>query len=530
MTAVEALQQTCDYCCTAPATGTLAQSATCDQCNAAELTPIRHRLVKVEEARDAAESTTIKTSTPQVSRPDLEGPMAGVDGYRYTDRGNAERLLAQSGEVLRYVPLWRRWLTYDGTRWRLDYADTSTSNLAAKIGSNLIEQVGDVYQSSDKLKPLLAHVKRCESAAGIVATLQVASSVPGVAIDHETLDAEAWLLNVGNGTIDLRTGQMRPHDPSDLMTMIAAVDYDRHATWPEWERFLERVIPDDEVRYFVQRLAGLALVGAQLEHMLPICLGGGANGKSTMTKVLADVLGDYAIVASRDVLLAMKHDSHPTAKADLFRKRFAHSGELPAGAKLDEAQVKELTGGDRIKARRMREDHWEFDPSHLLWLHANHRPTIEGTDDGIWRRVLLIPFDVQVPPEDRDPHLAGRIVTNEGSGVLRWALEGLADYRKNGLRIPPIVAEATRAYRGESDTVSAFLSECSITIDPNSSTDSSDLIALHGEWFVASGSTENEGGHYQRVISALKKEGVTTAKNSRRGRYWRGVAVGGDGV
>jgi putative DNA primase/helicase len=464
-----------------------------------------------------------------VAKPDPTGPMAGVDGFHYTDKGNADRLLTNHRGLLRFVPRWRAWLTYDGKRWSRDHGDTFVAHLASEIGQQLIARVPDVYHSTDKLKPLLAAVRRIESAAGITATLQVASTVPDVAIDHEVLDADAWLLNVDNGTINLETGQLREHDPTDLLTMKAAVAYSPDAEYPQWARFLEQVLPDPDVRAFVQRVAGLALLGGQPEHILIICIGIGANGKSTLTRVLADVLGDYAVVASRDLLVAMQHDSHPTSKADLFRRRFAHSGELPAGAKLNEAQVKELTGDDKVKARRMREDFWEFDPSHLLWLHANHRPQIEGTDDGIWRRVMLIPFDVQIPKEDRDANLAQRIVKEEGPGVLRWMLEGLAAWQANGLGVPPIVEAATADYRNESDTVATFIDECHVVYGPNESVDSSILLALHGEWFAASGSTESEAGHYQRVVAHIKEHGAVTARTKARGRYWQGVSAGGDG-
>jgi len=455
---------------------------------------------------------------------DHDGPMAGVDGYRYTDHGNAQRLLARQGDRLRYVPLWHAWLAYDGRRWRIDHADTVAAHLAAQIGQELIRHVPKVYGENSKLNPLLAAVRRAESAAGVAATLSLASSVPGVAIDHEALDADPWRLNVRNGTVDLRTGERAPHDPADLLTLCAEADHDPSATAVEWDRFVERILPDLEVRLFVRRLAGLALIGVQLEHMLVICLGRGANGKSTITRVLADVLGSYAVTTSRDVLLALKHDAHPTARADLFRRRFAHSGEIPPGARLDEAQVKELTGGDRIKARRMREDFWEFDPSHLLWLHANHRPSIEGTDDGIWRRVVLIPFDEQIPVAERDPHLARRIVDNEASGVLNWALDGLADYHANGLQIPDRVAAATGEYRNASDTVARFMVESGLTFEPSATIGANDLLAMHGDWFSAAGITEPEKAHYQRVIEALKAGGARSTRLGKdRRRGWTGI-------
>ena len=460
--------------------------------------------------------------------PAIDSPLAGVDGIHYTDVGNADRLLGAHGEEVRFVPIWGRWLVFSGGRFRLDHADTLVSHLVAELGRDLLSRIGEVFGNTKATGELIRWIRRIESAAGIAATLSVAATRPGVAIDHEALDADPWLLNVRNGTINLRTGTLRPHSPGDLLTMRADVDHRPDAPAERWEQFIADVLPDANVATFVQRLAGLALLGAQPEHLLVILLGDGANGKSTLTRVIPSVLGDYAVVASRDVLLALKHDSHPTAKADLFRRRFAHSGELPPAAKLDEAQVKELTGGDRIKARRMREDFWEFDPSHLLWLHANHRPLIEGTDDGIWRRVVLVPFDVKILPDERDPHLAEHILADEASGVLRWMLAGLADYLNHGLQIPDIVNAATERYRTESDTVAAFFAEAGLVFGPKVWTPTADLIALHGEWFTANGATEPERAHYQRVTTVLKERGAAQRRNRQRGRYWSGVGIAAD--
>jgi len=456
----------------------------------------------------------------------LESPLAGVDGVHYTDVGNADRLIAAYGEQLRYVPIWGRWLVFSGGRFRLDHGDTLVSHLVAEVARDLLQRIGEVRGDTKATGDLIRWIRRTESAAGISATLTVAATRPGVAIDHEALDANPWLLNVTNGTVNLRTGVLQDHSPTDLLTMRANVAYQPNAQAPQWTGFIAQILPDTGVARFVQRLAGLALLGLQLEHLLVILLGFGANGKSTLTKVFASVLGDYAVVASRDVLLALKHDSHPTAKADLFRRRLAHSGELPPAAKLDEAQVKELTGGDRIKARRMREDFWEFDPSHLLWLHANHRPLIEGTDDGIWRRVILVPFEVQILVGERDPHLADRILRDEAPGVFAWMLSGLADYLEHGLQIPDTVSAATQAYRNESDTVAAFFTETNIIFDDTKRwITTTDLLAAHGEWFAAAGPAESEKAHYQRVVTALKERGITQRRDRQRGRYWPGVGM-----
>jgi putative DNA primase/helicase len=484
----------------------------------------------VAVARQAASQVAL--DAPEVDE------VTGPDGFLYSDLGNANRLMAAHGEHLRFVPRWRRWMAYDGKRWVLDHADTIVAHLAADIGRRLltremfavIDTERDPKVRQRKRNLLVQWVTRSESRHGVLGTVAAAASVPGLAIDHEALDADPWLLNVRNGTLDLRTGTLRPHDPLDLLSMTANVHYDPTATAPMFEAFLAEVLPDHEVRQFVQRLFGVVLVGAQIEHVLPIALGGGANGKSTLTRIVAELLGEYAVVASVDLLLAAKHDTHPTGKASLFRKRLAHSGELPPGAKVDEAQVKRLTGGDEISARRMREDEWSFSPSHTLFVHANHRPAIDGTDNGIWRRVLLIPFTVQVPPERQDSTLPDRIIATEAAGVLNWLLDGLAEYRQMRLAAPEAVRVATDGYRRSSDTVAAFLADVGVIFDPVSSITANDLMAAHGEWFRTSGTVGHgsEMAHYQLVTAELKRRGAANKRSrSRGGMFWQGVTLDG---
>jgi putative DNA primase/helicase len=467
---------------------------------------------------------------------DEQVTVPGEDGLRYTDKGNATRLIRKHGDVLRFVPVWHRWLVYANGRWRLDHASTLVAHLAAGLGNDILtpenirkaKSEPDDAERKKRVARLIGWGTRTENRTGVQGTLDAAATVPGVALDHEAIDAHPWLLNVANGTVNLRTGTLGPHDPNDLLMMMSPVIYDQEATCPQFEQFLELVLPDDEVRRFVQRLFGLALVGEQVEHVLPIAIGGGANGKSTLTKIIAAVFGEYGIPCSKDILLALRNTVHPTSKATLFRRRLAYAGELPPDAALNEAQVKELTGGDRVTARRMREDEWSFDPSHTLWLHANYRPKISGTDDGIWRRVKLIPFEVQVPAAQQDPDLARRIIAEELSGVLNWLLSGLAEYRRGGLATPERVKVATATYRNESDTVAAFLAEVGLVIDPRLATSTGDLLQLHNEWFTAYGIGDTEKGHYQQVVEALKVRGVTSARTGSRGRFWRGIGRGGD--
>lgn len=478
---------------------------------------------------------TVDTGTWQPDTVVERQVLAGPDGYRYTDVGNAQRLIARHGAHLRFVTQWKAWLVYADGRWHMDHAETMVNYLAGRIGAELLtrehfELVNaepDEARRKEKRTALVKWATRSESTYGMHSTVTAAAAVPGVAVDHEALDADPWLLNVTNGTLELRTGVLRAHDPADLLTMQAAVAYDATAAAPRFAAFLEQVLPDAELRRFVARLFGVVLVGAQVEHVLPIALGGGANGKSTLTRIVADVLGDYAVTASTDLLLALKQDTHPTTKASLFRRRFAHSGELPPGAKLDEAQVKRLTGGDAVAARRMRENEWEFRPSHTLFVHANHRPTITGADDGIWRRVLLVPFDVQVPPAEQDTSLADRIVADEAAGVLRWMLDGLADYLEHGLAPPDRVTVATSNYRQQSDTAATFLADAGATFDPAAWTSANDVIAAHGEWFRSSGVVGHgtEAAHYQLVVAEMKRRGASNGRSrSKGGSFWQGVS------
>ncbi len=493
--------------------------------------------VTARPASSRPEPVAVRVIDPDTWQPDTvieRQVLAGPDGYRYSDVGNGQRLIARHGEHLRFVDLWERWLVYANGRWQLDHAETMVRYLAGRIGAELLtrehfDRVNaepDHERRKEKRAALVRWATKSESRYGMLSTVTAAATVPGVAVDHEALDADGWLLNVRNGTLELRTGVLRPHDPNDLLTMQAAVSFDPTADAPRFRAFLEQVLPDAELRRFVARLFGVVLIGEQVEHLLPVGIGSGGNGKSVLTRIVAEVLGDYSVVASTDLLLAVKQDQHPTMKASLFRRRFAHSGELPPGAQLDEAQVKRLTGGDLIEARRMRENPWEFKPSHTLWVHANHRPAITGADDGIWRRVLLIPFDIQVPADQQDPNLANRIIADEGPGVLRWMLDGLADYLAVGLNPPDRVKAATSSYRQASDTATTFLTDVGARFDPSEWTLANDVMAAHGEWFRTAGVVGHgtEASHYQQVVAEMKRRGATNGRSrTKGGSFWQGV-------
>jgi len=285
-----------------------------------------------------------------------------------------------------------------------------------------------------------------------------------------------------NGTVDLSTGKLQPHNPADRLTQITTVAYDPDAKCPKWEETLLLIFNGDtELISYVQRLLGYSLSGATGEHILPIAYGAGFNGKSTVWNVVAELLGDYASLANEELLLGDK-SNHPTEKAALYQKRFVAISEPAQGAKLKESRVKELTGDRMITARRMNEDFWSFERTHTFWLSSNHLPKISGTDEGIWRRIKLIPFVVNLrdkvkPIADFDRWL----VKHEGRGILAWLVRGFLDYQKHGLTDPACVVAATETYREGSDVLGDFLVEHTVAEDGAEAL-ASDLYAAYLKW------------------------------------------------
>lgn len=276
----------------------------------------------------------------------------------------------------------------------------------------------------------------------------------------EELDADPMLLNVKNGTLDLRTGQLHEHNPADLLTMMAGCDFLKDSPCPTWEEFLSRVLAaDPELISYVQKVVGYCLTGVTTEQVFFVLYGTGANGKSTFVGILSEVLGDYAKPAPPGLLMAKKNEGHPTELASLFRARFVPATEVNAGAQWDESKAKMLTGGDSIMARRMNEDFWYFSPSHKLLVCVNHQPETRDNSIGFWRRFLMVPFTVRIPAEEQDPHLMEKL-RGELPGILAWAVRGCLSWQQHGLGTSRRVTEATNSYRHHQDLLGRFLEDC----------------------------------------------------------------------
>ena len=435
----------------------------------------------------------------------------------HSELGYARRLIAVYGDRLRYVPPWRRWLVWDGQRWAQD-----STGQASRWMKSIARRVTSDAMAIEDSKDRAAAVNLCrrgESAAGVSGALTLAGTEADVVVTPDALDADPFLVNSSNGTLDLRTGELRTHDPADLITKMTGAAYDPDASGAAFESFLAKVQPDPAMRDYLARLLGHALEGRVTTHVLPIFFGEGGNGKGTLTAAVLAALGDYADAADPDLLTAKTFDAHPTSVADLYGLRLAVLHETDAGRRLAEGTVKRLTGGDRLKARRMREDFWSFDPSHSFVMLTNHKPIVAGTDEGIWRRLKLVPWPVVVPAAERDEDLGSKLAV-ELDAVLAWLVRGYRSWHEHGLADPESVKKATDEYRDESDAVGRFLRDKCLTGDGfmvQSST-------LYREWEKWS-ATEGEAILTQTAFSTEIANRGYDKKSTKAGNFWKGLGL-----
>lgn len=444
-----------------------------------------------------------------------------MPGEPWSELGYARRLVHVYGDRLRYVPAWRRWLIWDGTRWAPDVDGQAQRWM--KVTARQITTTAMAIADKDARISAVRLARQGERRSAVSGALELASTEEMVAVTPERLDVDPFLLNCTNGTLDLRTMELRPHDPVDLLTKTTGAAYDPDAAGPEFGKFLGRVQPDEAMRAFLGRLLGHALAGRQTKHILPILHGAGANGKGTLVTVVLATLGDYAAPADPELLTARTFEAHPTGVADLFGLRLAVLHETDSGRRLAEGTVKRLTGGDRVKARRMREDFWWFDPSHTFLMLTNHRPIVTGTDEGIWRRLRLVPFDVVVPPAERDEELGARLDLERGA-VLAWLVDGYRQWQTQGLAEPGRVVEATAEYRAESDALGRFLDERCL-LASGFRTQSAQLYHAWAEWCRGQGEEE---GTDKAFTAALKNRGFDTTKADHGRAFWSGIGLAAD--
>ena len=379
-----------------------------------------------------------------------------------TDTANAERFAKLHGGNARYCHPWKKWLVWDNRRWVLD-SDGEVMRLAKLVARSIYAEAASPDVDGETSQKLAKWAAASEKRERLTAMLALTESEQPIPIGVDSLDREPWLFNVGNGTIDLRTGELRAHRREDYLTKLSPIEYPTEPGCDAvlWAGFLERIFDGDtELITFLQRLIGMALVGEVQEHVLPIFHGTGANGKSVFVETISGMFGsDYSMKAASTLLMASNSDRHPTEVADLFGKRFVAVVETEDGKRLAESMVKELTGGDSLRARRMREDFWQFTPSHSVFMATNHKPVVRGNDHAMWRRLKLVPFAVTIPTEEQDRELTAKLRA-EYPAILRWAVQGCLDWQKHGLGEPEVVRVATDGYRGDEDQLKQFIGDC----------------------------------------------------------------------
>jgi putative DNA primase/helicase len=377
-----------------------------------------------------------------------EGP--GDDDARppeFSDEALALRFAERHVHELKYIAAWNKWVIWSSTVWRFDET-LAVLDLARRLCREIASACDD-----SKIARSIASRKT------IAAVVNLARADRRIAATAEQWDSDPWLLNTPSGVIDLRTGKQRPHDPNDYLTKVTATSPDPSCPTPVWLKFLERVCKTDvEFISFLQRITGYALTGVTREHALFFCYGTGANGKSTFVNAVTGCIGDYHRVAPIETFTVAKNDRHPTELAALRGSRFVTSIETEEGRRWAESKIKSLTGGDKIAARFMKQDFFEFRPSFKVFIAGNHRPGLRSVDEAIRRRFHLLPFTASIAPEERDEQLGAKLEL-EWPGILAWMISGCLDWQHRGLDPPPVVRAATTEYLEAEDALSAWIEE-----------------------------------------------------------------------
>jgi putative DNA primase/helicase len=413
-----------------------------------------------------------------------------VGGYKCTDLGNAERFYRANCDNAKHCATWKKWLIWDGKRWKVD-DEKQAVVLAAKVARSLWDDMPKLRNRPyHERMDFLRFCQQSESASKINAQLSLAAGK--CPITHLELDKDPWLLNCPNGVVDLRIGELRNHDPGDYITKLCPTRFDPLATCPHWEAFIYSVFrKNEEMVTFMQRYLGWCLSGDVSEDLLAVFWGAGSNGKSTLIEtVLAVMGGEYASPGSEELVREKKGDSHPTHVADLFGRRFCPIVETPEDMRMDVAKVKRLTGRDKLKARRMREDLWDFTPSHKIVLCTNYKPQVVDMSHALWRRLCLVEFPQRFWDSDKgetgepdlrvNKELANKLV-QEREGILAWMVRGCVARRKYGLALPKSVLAATAGYRDSEDVIGRFINECCV-IAPTAKVKFSQFQAAFRKW------------------------------------------------
>lgn len=442
--------------------------------------------------------------------------------YTFDDTGNSQRLYDAYSDIIRYCYIDRKWLYYQSGKWiydNLGYIRTLADDVVNKMSYDVkYYEIQDEHNGTDITKKFQKHLTKSRSYAGKTNFIKEAEHL--ISIAPSQFDRHTSLLNCKNGILDLRTGELQQHDKNKYFTKMVQVNYNESAPISEkWLKFLGDIFANDtDTINYIQKVCGYLLTGSTAEQCAFFLYGTGRNGKSTFLEILRYIMGDYATNIQPQTIM-VKPNSGNAPNSDIARlkgARLVTSVEPNEGMKLDEGLVKQLTGDDTVTARKLFAEEFEFKPEFKLFMATNHKPTIRGTDTGIWRRIHLIPFTVQIPPEKVNRHLKYHLVA-EAEGIFRWCVEGCLKWQKEGLLMPATVKNAVKEYHHEMDVIATFIDECCAE---QGEVKASEIYASYVRW-----ASENNEYTMSSTKFGIEMAKRYTKTKKKEGWYYIGIST-----
>ena len=439
---------------------------------------------------------------------------------QFTDITNCDYFLNAYGDTIRYCKKWNKFLLWNGTCWEIDSED-----MVSTMYRTFVHEMYRALRVINDLKLLTEfekHLKRSENYKKILSVLGVMTMTESIRVKSDKMDLDNYLFNAEKLTLNLKTGECQTPDKNNLITKKSNFIYDKNAKCPIWDMFLMQIFNNDtDLIRFVQKAMGYSLSGDTSEQCLFILWGTGANGKSTFLNVLQHLFGDYASTTRTETFMK-KTSEQSNDLARLKGARLVITSEAEQGKQLSESLIKQITGGDKLTARFLYGEFFDFVPTFKIFMATNHKPNIKGSDNGIWRRIKMIPFTVTIPPEKRDKHLTEKLIA-ENSGILNWLLEGYRLWEKEGLyNEPKAVAEATAEYRDDMDSIQTFINEClEVDASQKSRLENSVLYATYEKWCAKN----NEHLMSHKWLSTQMQEKGFPKHLSNGSRFWPGLSV-----
>lgn len=435
-------------------------------------------------------------------------------------QGAADKFVARYGHLFRYAVAWRKYIAWDGKRWCAESGDVIVREIWQQHLKDTLKWIANNAKGDD-FEDALDGVKEMANVNYENAMLTLCQA--RTTFDFRALDADPYVLNCNNGIIDLRTGALRDHVPDEYCTRLAPVEFDAAAQCPQWLAYLDWAMQGDaELVAYLQRFFGLCLTGDAEHELAHFFYGDGGNGKTTIVKTIEALLGDYARRAPSKILMQSKHEGHPTEKALMCGRRLVVFAETNENQTIDEQMLKLVASKDIVSARRMREDFWDFAPTHKAVLLTNNKPRVRGQDRGIWRRIVLVPWLASVSEDDKDPHFGDRFIP-ELPGILNWALAGLQQVLAGGMRAPDALKEATNAYRQAEDSVPRWI-EAQCVVSADVSAPAGPLFAAYQRWAEEFGETFLTRDAWGKRLDA---QGHPAGKGAKGVRLREGIKLRG---